>query len=306
MNQETPLKKADRLAKEAHSEMIVAGEYPQHKIIPVETVICPPDSTMEKQRVWYDKKETRWVRETTYRDGELSYAYAATKDGFHPQDREAARRKMAEKITAVLDAEEKEAFNQQLHVKAIEYWKHSPHGQEYLRDFECPAATDMLMDRWIAKFDKQLCGNDDWDFPRLVNILEEVYCQLLDHGDFDKFAKQNQPEEASPDVPEAKAYSQTELEQMRRLLVRRYGQQRTITKEMALRARLTEDQWNALSVYLSNSKVDVLPEEERTPYSGHRDTPEVQSRRAQDAENKKLKFSDLKKAYLADLFGGKR
>ena len=80
MNQETPLQKADRLVKEAHTDMIVAGEYPQHKIIPVETVICPPDSTIEKQRIWYDKKETHWVRETTYRDGELSYAYAPTKD----------------------------------------------------------------------------------------------------------------------------------------------------------------------------------------------------------------------------------
>ena len=67
-------------------------------------------------------------------------------------------------------------------------------------------------------------------------------------------------------LPEATVhYSDADLENMRHHLVRIYGQKRAVTKEMALNARLTEEQWEALSVHLGGEKpepvaVAVTPE----------------------------------------------
>ena len=65
-------------------------------------------------------------------------------------------------------------------------------------------------------------------------------------------------------LPEASVrYSDADLENMRHHLVRIYGQKRAVTKEMALNARLTEEQWEALSVHLGGEKpepVAVVPE----------------------------------------------
>ena len=94
-------------------------------------------------------------------------------------------------------------------------------------------------------------------------------------------------------LPEAVVrYSDADLENMRHHLVRIYGQKRAVTKEMALNARLTEEQWEALSVHLGGEKpepVAVVPE---VPVAAPVAQPVAVAQPAREPQEKTLRVDD--------------
>ena len=91
-------------------------------------------------------------------------------------------------------------------------------------------------------------------------------------------------------LPEARVrYSDTDLENMRHHLVRIYGQKRAVTKEMALNARLTEEQWEALSVHLGGEKPEPVAVAEVVPVVA---APVAVVQPAREPQEKTLRVDD--------------